>query len=53
MIQTEIDYVIPGNDDAIRAVKLIAGTMADAIIEGRQGAQNAEEAADEEEKDAE
>ena len=49
----EIDYVIPGNDDAIRAVKLIVGTMADAIIEGRQGAQNAEEAADEEEKDAE
>lgn len=49
----EIDYVIPGNDDAIRAVKLIAGTMADAIIEGRQGDQNAEEAADEEEKDAE
>lgn len=49
----EIDYVIPGNDDAIRAVKLIAGTMADAIIEGRQSAQNAEEAADEEEKDAE
>ena len=34
----EIDYVIPGNDDAIRAVKLIAGVMADAIIEGRQGA---------------
>jgi small subunit ribosomal protein S2 len=34
----EIDYVIPGNDDAIRAVKLIAQTMADAIIEGRQGA---------------
>ncbi len=33
----EIDYVIPGNDDAIRAVKLITGTMADAIIEGRQG----------------
>jgi len=30
--------VIPGNDDAIRAVKLIAGVMADAIIEGRQGA---------------
>lgn len=47
----EIDYVIPGNDDAIRAVKLIAGTMADAIIEGRQGAQSAEDA--EEEKDAE
>ena len=34
----EIDYVIPGNDDAIRAVKLIAATMANAIIEGRQGA---------------
>ena len=32
----EIDYVIPGNDDAIRAVKLIAGSMADAIIEGHQ-----------------
>jgi small subunit ribosomal protein S2 len=34
----EVDYVIPGNDDAIRAVKLIAGTIANAIIEGRQGA---------------
>ena len=33
----EIDHVIPGNDDAIRAVKLIAGAMADAVIEGRQG----------------
>ena len=33
----EIDYIIPGNDDAIRAVKLIAGTIANAIIEGRQG----------------
>ena len=33
-----VDFVIPGNDDAIRAVKLIAGVMADAIIEGRQGA---------------
>ena len=33
----EVDYVIPGNDDAIRAVKLIAQTMANAIIEGRQG----------------
>lgn len=33
----EVDYVIPGNDDAIRAVKLIASTMADAILEGRQG----------------
>ena len=35
----EIDYVIPGNDDAIRAVRLIAGAMADAVIEGRQGEQ--------------
>ncbi|MBP9989003.1 MAG: 30S ribosomal protein S2 [Ruminococcus sp.] len=33
----EIDYVIPGNDDAIRAVRLIAGAMANAVIEGRQG----------------
>jgi len=33
----EVDYVIPGNDDAIRAVKLIASTIANAIIEGRQG----------------
>ena len=37
----EVDFVIPGNDDAIRAVKLIAGAMADAIIEGRQGEQSA------------
>ena len=35
----EIDYPIPGNDDAIRAVKLIAAKMADAVIEGRQGEQ--------------
>ncbi len=35
----EVDYVIPGNDDAIRAIKLIAGTLADAVIEGRQGEQ--------------
>ena len=33
----EIDYVIPGNDDAIRAIKLIAGAMADAVIEAREG----------------
>ena len=33
----EIDYVIPGNDDAIRAVKLISGAMANAIIEGNEG----------------
>ncbi|MEG2597662.1 MAG: 30S ribosomal protein S2, partial [Oscillospiraceae bacterium] len=41
----EIDYVIPGNDDAIRAVKLIAGAMANAVIEGRQGNASAMEAA--------
>ncbi|NLM80456.1 MAG: 30S ribosomal protein S2 [Clostridiales bacterium] len=35
----EIDYVIPGNDDAIRAVRLISSTIANAIIEGRQGEQ--------------
>ena len=33
----EVDYVIPGNDDAIRAVKLIASTISNAVIEGRQG----------------
>ena len=44
----EIDYVIPGNDDAIRAVKLIAGAMANAVIEGRQGEQYEEPAAAEE-----
>ncbi len=37
----EVDYVIPGNDDAIRAVKLIAGRIADAVIESKQGEQNA------------
>lgn len=39
----DVDYIIPGNDDAIRAVKLIASTMANAIIEGRQGEENAPE----------
>ena len=38
----EVDYVIPGNDDAIRAVKLITAKLADGIIEGRQGEQLAE-----------
>ena len=42
----EIDYVIPGNDDAIRAVKLIAGAMANAVIEGRDGKDTADEAAE-------
>ena len=45
----EVDYLIPGNDDAIRAVKLIAGTIADAIIEGRQGEQVTPEEETEEE----
>ena len=40
----EVDYVIPGNDDAIRAIKLISQTMANAIIEGRQGEDSAEAA---------
>ena len=40
----EIDFVIPGNDDAIRAVKLIASKIADAVIESKQGEQNAAEA---------
>ena len=40
----EIDYVIPGNDDAIRAIRLIAAAMASAAIEGRQGEDNAPEA---------
>ena len=39
----ELDYAIPGNDDAIRAVKLITGVMANAIIEARQGAEEAVE----------
>ncbi len=38
----EIDYIIPGNDDAIRAVKLITATIADAVLEARQGEQLAE-----------
>ena len=46
----EIDYVIPGNDDAIRAVKLISGTIANAIIEGKEGQMGAAAA---EEKEAE
>ena len=51
----EIDYVIPGNDDAIRAVKLISGAMAEAVIEARQGTSfaEAEEAEAAEDKDAE
>ena len=44
----EVDYAIPGNDDAIRAVKLIASKMADAVLEGRQGEQMIDAAAEEE-----
>ena len=53
----ELDYVIPGNDDAIRAVKLIVAKMADAVIEANQGeemtAAEAESAAADAEMDAE
>ena len=51
----EVDYPIPGNDDAIRAVKLIASKMADAVLEGHQGEQmsDGEEAAPEADADAE
>ena len=47
----EIDYVIPGNDDAIRAIKLISQTMANAVLEGKQGEQ-LEVAAEEKEEAA-
>ncbi|MBQ9613313.1 MAG: 30S ribosomal protein S2 [Lachnospiraceae bacterium] len=46
----ELDYIIPGNDDAIRAVKLLCSKMADAVIEARQGEENV--AANEAEQDA-
>ena len=49
----EIDYVIPGNDDAIRAIKLISSIMANAVLEGRQGEQTAEGAAEKAEAEAE
>ena len=42
----EIDYVIPGNDDAIRAIKLISSVMANAVLEGKQGEQVEEKAED-------
>ena len=44
----EVDYAIPGNDDAIRELKLIASKMADAVLEGRQGEQMIDAAAEEE-----
>ncbi len=43
----EVDYVIPGNDDAIRAVNLITKVMANAVFEGKQGMVNAQKAAEE------
>ncbi len=43
----DADYIIPGNDDAIRAIKLIASVIADAVIEGKQGEQTAESATEE------
>ena len=49
----DADYVIPGNDDAIRAIKLISSVLADAVIEGKQGEQNAPAEETEENKDAE
>ena len=49
----EIDYVIPGNDDAIRAIKLISSIMANAVLEGKQGEQTAEAASEEAAADAE
>ena len=42
----EVDYVIPGNDDAIRAIKLISSIMANAVLEGKQGVQTAEAVAE-------
>ena len=52
----EVDYVIPGNDDAIRAVKLIAGAMSSAVLEGKQGeadVEPSEESVEAEEESAE
>ncbi|SHI15256.1 small subunit ribosomal protein S2 [Butyrivibrio fibrisolvens DSM 3071] len=49
----ELDYIIPGNDDAIRAVKLLVGKMADAVIEANQGAEVEAPVAEEVSEDAE
>ena len=50
----DVDYVIPGNDDAIRAVKLISDTIANAVIEGRQGESlDAEDQVEEQEENSE
>ncbi|MBQ6660918.1 MAG: 30S ribosomal protein S2 [Lachnospiraceae bacterium] len=47
----ELDYVIPGNDDAIRAVKLIVGKMADAVIEANQGEELVDNASEDKEEE--
>jgi small subunit ribosomal protein S2 len=44
----EVDFIIPGNDDAIRAVKLITSKIADAVLEGKQGLQIAQQEKEEE-----
>ena len=49
----EIDYIIPGNDDAIRAIKLISSVLADAVLEGKQGVQMSDGSADSNEADYE
>ena len=49
----EIDYIIPGNDDAIRAIKLVTSLIADAVVEGRQGEQFDEAETDNPETEAE
>ena len=49
----ELDYVIPGNDDAIRAVKLIVSKMADAVVEANQGMTAADEVYEEAVEDVE
>ncbi|MDI9496422.1 MAG: 30S ribosomal protein S2 [Bacillota bacterium] len=46
----EVDFVIPGNDDAIRAVKLLTGTMADAVLEGKQGVQMTDDEVEEDDE---
>ncbi|MDD4089003.1 MAG: 30S ribosomal protein S2, partial [Tissierellia bacterium] len=46
----EVDYVIPGNDDAIRAVKLLTATIADAVLEGKQGVQMTDEEVEEDDE---
>ena len=46
IFELSLIHIFPGNDDAIRAVKLIAGAMADAVLEGKQGNQEAAPAED-------